>query len=248
MHARLLRQLDELAEPELGVAGGRGARGPRSRPARAGRSTRMIAAWISSSREFMPTCSNDRLSREPWNRSMRTRSATSRSRSETMPASPIAGRFLLGKNENVAASPNVPRARPSQRAPYACAASSISARPCRSAISRSAGRSAGWPHRCTATIGPRALGDRRVDRGRVEVERGRVDVGEHRAGAGAGDRLGRGVERVGGADDLVARADQERPRAPGSARRCRWRRRRPAGAPSAAATSSSSALARSGRG
>ena len=112
----------------------------------------MMAAWISSRREFIPTSSNTRLSREPWNRSMRTRSATSRSRSRTIPASPIAGRFLLGKNENVAASPNVPTGRPSQRAPYAWAASSISASPCRSAISRSAGRSAGWPQRCTATI------------------------------------------------------------------------------------------------
>ena len=51
---------------------------------------------------------------------------------------------------------------------------------------------------------PRALGDGRLDGRRVDVERGGIDVGEHRPGACAGDRLGGGVERVGGADHLVA--------------------------------------------
>jgi hypothetical protein len=57
--------------------------------------------------------------------------------------------------------------------------------------------------------GPGALGDRRVDRGRVDVERCGIDVGEHRPGARAGNRLGGGIERVGRADHLVAGADHQ---------------------------------------
>ena len=50
-----------------------------------------------------------------------------------------------------------------------------------------------------------------LDVGRVEVERLRVDVGEDRRRADARDGLGRGVEREGGADDLVPGPDLERP-------------------------------------
>ena len=64
-----------------------------------------MAACISSSRELTPICSNVRLSLEPWKRSSRIRSATSLLLAIVMPASPIAGRFLVGKNENVATSP-----------------------------------------------------------------------------------------------------------------------------------------------
>ena len=53
----------------------------------------------------------------------------------------------------------------------------------------------------------RAGRDARGDLGGVEVERDRVDVGEHRSCPGPGNRLGRGVERERGADDLVAGAD-----------------------------------------
>ena len=49
-----------------------------------------------------------------------------------------------------------------------------------------------------------------LDVRRVEIERRWVDVGEDRRRADARDRLGRGVEREGRADDLVARADPER--------------------------------------
>ena len=53
-------------------------------------------------REFVPTSSNRRFSREPWKRSMPHASARSALPETTMPASPKAARFLVGKNENVA--------------------------------------------------------------------------------------------------------------------------------------------------
>ena len=168
-----------------------------------------MAAWISSSREFIPTSSNTRLSREPWNRSMRTRSATSRSREQDHPGVAHRGQVLAGEERE--------RGR-------------VAERPDRPAVAAGAVRlggildqgqpvpigdlaQRGQVGRLAAEVHgddrPGPLGHGRVHRGGVEVERGRVDVGEHRAGAGAGDRLGRRVERVGGADDLVPRADQE---------------------------------------
>ena len=68
-------------------------------------------------REFVPTSSKLRFSREPWKRSSRTRSARSALPETTMPASPIAGKFLVGKNENVPRSPKLPAPRPSTHAP-----------------------------------------------------------------------------------------------------------------------------------
>ena len=103
-------------------------------------------------REFVPTSSNRRFSREPWKRRSRTRSARSALPETTMPASPKAGKFLVGKNENVARSPKLPALRPSSVAPNAWAASSITARPWRLATSRRPGISAGPPNTCTATM------------------------------------------------------------------------------------------------
>ena len=84
------------------------------------------------------------LSREPWKRSMRTRSATSSSRQATSPPSPSANRFLVGKKLNVEQTPVW--ATPS--APNACAASSISGSPSAASSPSDAGR----PKRCTGTI------------------------------------------------------------------------------------------------
>ena len=114
---------------------GRRARAPRSvaaasrraafQPVSCGRKTRSIAACTASRREFVPMSSNVFLSREPWKRSMRTRSATSSSRQPTSPPSPSAKRFFVGKKLNVEQIPVC--ATPS--APKACAASSISGSP-----------------------------------------------------------------------------------------------------------------------
>ncbi len=57
----------------------------------------------------------------------------------------------MGKNENVAAAPSEPQARPSRRAPMACAASSRIGMPRGSQTARSPSIGAGWPYRCTAT-------------------------------------------------------------------------------------------------
>ena len=57
---------------------------------------------------------------------------------------------------------------------------------------------------------PRPRGDPRGDVLGVEVEGRGIDLGEHGSGATAGDRLGRGEEREGGADHLVAWADLHR--------------------------------------
>ena len=103
-------------------------------------------------REFVPTSSKRRFSRDPWKRRSRTRSARSALPETTMPASPKAGKFLVGKNENVARSPKLPAPRPPSVAPKACAASSITARPWRPATSRRPGMSAGPPKTCTATM------------------------------------------------------------------------------------------------
>ena len=57
--------------------------------------------------------------------------------------------------------------------------------------------------------GPRPRPDRRRDGGRIDIDRQRVDVDEDRTRAQVEDRLGRGRERVGGHDDLVALVDPE---------------------------------------
>ena len=60
--------------------------------------------------------------------------------------------FFVGYSENIAPSPNVPTCAPCHIAPCACAASSNTHRPCRSAIASSASIGAGCPYRCTGWI------------------------------------------------------------------------------------------------
>ena len=55
------------------------------------------------------------MSREPWKRSMRTRSATSSSRHVTSPPSPSAKRFFVGKKLNVEQIPVVRHAVGAER-------------------------------------------------------------------------------------------------------------------------------------
>ena len=92
-------------------------------------------------------------------------------------------------------------------APMAQAASSTSASPWRSASGDEGvhvGRQAELVHRHDRL---RALGDRALGRGGVEVVGQRVDVGEDRRRAALPDRVGRGDERQRRHDDLVAGAD-----------------------------------------
>ncbi len=58
---------------------------------------------------------------------------------------------MVGKNENVAASPSAPQGSSPSRAPIAWAASSSRAIPCFWQIARSAGASNGWPKMSTAS-------------------------------------------------------------------------------------------------
>ena len=139
------RQVDQLAEPLRLIVRRRGPR-PAAQPSRCGSCTRRIAACSSSSRELWPTSSNVCLSREPWKRSIRTRSATAASRVVTAPPSPNAPRFLDGKNENVAAVPSAPGRPPSLPEPAACAASSSTGTPSASISATGAT----LPNRCTA--------------------------------------------------------------------------------------------------
>ena len=83
------------------------------------------------------------FAREPWKRSIFTRSASSASSVETSPPSPSAKRFLVGKKLKVAATPE-----PTPGEPKACAASSITGGP----SSASSATGAGRPNRCTARI------------------------------------------------------------------------------------------------
>jgi hypothetical protein len=59
--------------------------------------------------------------------------------------------------------------------------------------------------------GAGARGDRCGQGGRSEQESVRTDIGEARGGTGEDHPLGRGDERVGGDDDLVAGPDPQRP-------------------------------------
>ena len=162
---------------------------------------------------------------------------------------PSPGRFLVGKNENVA---DVAVAcRPGSRrsvAPKAWAASSIRAMPCRSASSRKAaqvGRLAEDVH------GHRSARVRSVMAASAAAGSRQSVTGSMSANTGvaprAGDRLGGREERVGGGHDLVAGADAERLQRPARARRCRWRRR-PRGRSRPTPPPPPRAPARSGRG
>ena len=86
------------------------------------------------------------MSREPWKRSIRTRSASASSLVTTAPPSPNAPRFLDGKNEKVEIEPSAPARRPSAaEAPAAWAASSSTGTPSASISSTGAT----LPNRCT---------------------------------------------------------------------------------------------------
>ena len=86
------------------------------------------------------------MSREPWKRSIRTRSSSASSLVTTAPPSPNAPRFFDGKNENVAIVPSEPARRPSAAsAPAACAASSTTGTPSASISATGAT----LPNRCT---------------------------------------------------------------------------------------------------
>ena len=168
---------------------------------------RSSPACSSSSRELCPTSSNVSLSREPWKRSIRTRSSSSGSLVTTAPPSPNAPRFLLGKNENVEIVPSAPARRPSAAIePAACAASSSTGTPSASISATGATLPNRWT---TMTAFVRGVSAARTVSG-GDAERLRVDVAEHRPRAGRRDRLGRRVERERRHHDLVARPDAHR--------------------------------------
>ena len=123
--ARLVeRQLDGLAETQLGVA--RGRLPPAGVPAGEMRQEDAQGRGLDGVEPRVRADSSWwRLSSDPWKRSMRTRCATSSSVQATRPPSPRAKRFLVGKKLNVEQTPVV--AIPG--APNACAASSISGYP-----------------------------------------------------------------------------------------------------------------------
>ena len=213
-------QLDGLAEPELRVAGRRLA--PCRVPAGEMRQEHaQHAAWIASSREFVPTSSKVCLSREPWKRSIRTRSATASSVHATSPPSPSAKRFFVGKKLNVEQTPVVATPARAERLRGV-----LDQRHAQRGQLGERRRPAEEVHRHDRL---RPRGDPRRDVVRIEVERDRVDVREHRRRADAGDRLGGGVERERRADHLVAARRCPSPRARARARRCRSRRRSRAG-------------------
>ena len=153
-----------------------------------------------------PTSSNVCLSREPWKRSIRTRSATSSSLVTTAPPSPKAPRFLDGKNENVAAVPSAP-GRPSD---------ALRAGGLRGVLQHRHAERLDLRHRSDVAEQVddhhrlRARRQRRAHGLGGDAERLGVDVAEHRARAGRRDRLGGRVERERRDHDLVAGADAER--------------------------------------
>ena len=126
------------------------------------------------------------------------------------PPSPKQGRFLVGKNEKVAASPSAPQRTPSSEAPYACAASSSNARSCLTQISRERAHRGRMPEQVDGHDRAGARRDGGLDGGGIEAVRLVLDVGEHRDRADGCDRLGGRVEGERGADDLVAGLDPER--------------------------------------
>ena len=122
------------------------------------------------------------LSREPWKRSIRARSATASSSVAIAPPSPKPPRFFDGKNENVAAFPNEPARRPASVAPAACAASSSDRHAERLDLGdrRDVAEQVDGDHRL------RARRQRRAHGLGGDAERLRVDVAEDRARAPVG--------------------------------------------------------------
>ena len=134
------------------------------------------------------------------------RSSVSGSRASSIPPPPVV-MILLPLKMNAATSPSMPAGLPSQVAPSASVASSITFRPWRSRdrrdprhVDRMAvemhdeDRLRARRHRGLDGVGRHPVGDR-------------VDVGEDRLGADVEDRVDRGHERQRGHDHLVARPD-----------------------------------------
>ena len=123
----------------------------------------------------------------------------------------------------------LPARRPSYSAPWAWAASSITIRPWRRAISMIGSMSAGLAVEVDRQDRLGARRDGGLDVGRVDRERRRVDVDEHRRGAAVVDGRHGGDERVRRRDDLVAGADaggqQRQVQGAGAGVGRRWRAR-----------------------
>ena len=200
------RQLDQLAEARRARRPRRRRGARRTSASRCGSCTRRIAACSSSSRELWPTSSNVPLSLEPWKRSSRIRASSSASFVVTAPPSPNAPRFFDGKNEKVAIVPSAPGRPSAASEPAACAASSTTGTPSASisAHRRDVAEQVHGDHglRARRERGAHGLGG--------HAARVRVDVAEDGPRARVRDRLGGGVERERGDDDLVAGPDAER--------------------------------------
>ena len=170
----------------------------------------------------IPTASKRSLSREPWKRSRRTRSASSASPVTTRPPSPRPKRFFVGKKLNVAADADGSGADTVRAGPEGLRRVLDDRNAVRQLVELR--RPAEEVHREDR---PRPLSHPRRHVLGVEVQGRRVDVAEDRRRADARDRLGGRVEREGRADDLVARARRRARPGRGRARRFRWRRRPP---------------------
>ena len=133
---------------------------------------------------------------------MRTRLATSSSRHVTSPPSPSAKRFFDGKKLNVEHDAGLRDTFGAER--LCCVLDDrqpelgelCERRDAAEEVHRHQGLRP-RRHACGDILG-------------IEVQGLRVDVGEDRRCAGSRDRLGRRVEREGGADHLVATSDPER--------------------------------------
>ena len=140
------------------------------------------------------------------------------------PPSPAA-RFLVWLRLKPAQSPARRPSCPCMSPRAAWAASSITARPCRSAIAWIASMSAGRPCRWTGMIAAVRVGHPLLDPGRIDVEGPLVDVAEHRHGAVMRNRRGRRDVGVRGDDHLVPWGDAQGSRSRCAAPRCRsWSR------------------------
>ena len=169
---------------------------------------RSSAACISSRRELWPTSSNVSLSRDPWKRSIRTRSSSSSSLVDDRAAVAERAEVLATGRTRTSRSCRARRRGGRRRAiaPAACAASSSTGTPSAS-ISRDRRDVAEQVHDDDRLRARRQRGAHRLRR---DTERLGIDVAEHRPRAGRRDRLGRRVERERRHDDLVARPDAQR--------------------------------------
>ena len=143
------------------------------------------------------------LSREPWKRSIRTRSAIARiRRSRSCRRRRSSRGSWTGRTRTSRPSPSAPGRPPRHASPPP------GRRP--RAPARRAPRSRAPARRCrtgaTATTAFVRGRQRRAHRLGRHAHRVRVDVAEHRAGPGGRDRLGARVERERRHDHLVARS------------------------------------------